>query len=140
MKSLFPDICSDNLPASKKFYVDLFGFNVLIDIGWYVQLSSPTDENLQLAFVDRNHASVPASYRHRPSGFFVTVEVADTDKVYQRAQQLGIEIHKPICTETWGQRHFFAVDPNGLLVDVFHMVEADPQFLKEQGLLETVAE
>lgn len=140
MKSLFPDICSDNLPASKEFYIDLFGFHVLFDIGWYVQLCSPTDENLQLAFVDRNNASVPESYREKPAGFFVTVEVEDTDKIYQRAQQLGVEIRKPICTEIWGQRHFFAVDPNGLLVDVFHMVEADPEFLKEHGLLETATE
>jgi len=134
MKSLFPDICSDNLQASKQFYVDLFNFKVLFDLGWYVQLCSPSDENLQIAFVDRNHSSVPEGFRDKPSGVFVTVEVDSADEVYQRAQQLGLEIHQEICSEVWGQRHFFMVDPNGLLVDVYHMIEADPAFLKEHGL------
>ena len=137
MKSLFPDICSDAVQASKKYYMDLFGFKVLFDIGWYVQLCSPSDENLQIAFVDRNHESVPQWYRNKASGFFVTVEVDNTDKIYHRARQLGIEIRKEICNEVWGQRHFFAVDPNGLLVDVFHMIDADSEFLKEHGLCET---
>ncbi|MGD8941478.1 MAG: VOC family protein [Gammaproteobacteria bacterium] len=136
MKSLFPDICSDAVQKSKKFYVDLFGFNVLFDIGWYVQLCSPSDENLQIAFVDRNHTSVPEGYRKNANGFFVTVEVDNADEIYQRAKQLDIEIQKEICNEAWGQRHFFAVDPNGLLVDVYHMIDADPEFLKQHGLLE----
>jgi catechol 2,3-dioxygenase-like lactoylglutathione lyase family enzyme len=140
MKSLFPDICSDALEASKKFYVDLFSFNVLFDIGWYVQLCSPSDEHLQIAFVDRNHASVPEWYRQRANGIFITVEVSDADEIYRRAQQMGIEIRKEICNEVWGQRHFFAVDPNGLLVDVFHMIDADPEFLIEHGLCERVSD
>jgi len=134
MKSLFPDICSDDVKASKQFYVDLFDFKVLFDIGWYVQLCSPNDENLQIAFVDRNHSSVPEGYRNRPGGVFVTVEVDDADEVYQRARELDIDIQQEIQSEVWGQRHFFAVDPNGLLIDVYHMVEADPAFLAEHGL------
>ncbi len=134
MKSLFPDICSDALQESKKFYTELFDFNVLFDIGWYIQLCSPHDANLQIAFVDRQHSSVPKWYQQKPNGVFITVEVSDSDDSYRRAQQRGFEIKKEICSEPWGQRHFFTIDPNGLLVDVFHMVEADPEFLKAHGL------
>ena len=137
MKSLFPDICSDALQESKQFYVDLFGFNVLFDIGWYVQLCSPSDENLQIAFVDRNHASVPEGYRKNATGVFITVEVKNADKVYEQAQQMDVDIQKEICSEVWGQRHFFVSDPNGLLVDVFHMIDPDPAFLKESELYDS---
>lgn len=136
MKSLFPDISSDALQESKIFFVDLFNFKVLFDIGWYIQLCSPNDENLQIAFVDRNHTSVPDWYRKKAAGVFITVEVENADVIYERAKQMDIKVSKEICNEEWGQRHFFVVDPNGLLVDVFHMIDADPDFLKQHGLWE----
>ena len=136
MKSLFPDICSDALPASKIFYIDLFGFEVLYDLGWYIQLCSRNDKNLQIAFVERKHNSVPPLSREATSGVIITIEVEDADQVYRRALESGYDIFQEICDEAWGQRHFFLKDPNGLLVDIFHMIEPDPDFLNEHHMLE----
>ena len=36
MNSLFPDICTDNLTASKVFYKDLLDLETLFEIDWYV--------------------------------------------------------------------------------------------------------
>ena len=36
--------------------------------------------------------------------------------------------------EDWGQRHFMALDPNGLLVDVVQLIEASREFLEQHGL------
>lgn len=134
MKSLFPDICSDDLQKSKNFYIDLLEFKELIDIGWYVQLCSQHDENLQIAFVERSHDSVPPEYQAAPQGVVVTVEVEDADVVYKKAKSHGVSLVKNLKNEIWGQRHFMARDPNGLLLDVYHMVEPDPGFLAEHGL------
>lgn len=138
MKSLFPDICTDALLESKIFYTKLFGFKVLFDLDWYVQLCSPDDENLQIAFVAKDHSSVPVEYRKPPSGVFITVEVDNVDNIYKKAIDLDLTITKEICDEEWGQRHFFVVDPSGLPVDVFQVIAASPEFLKEHGLYETV--
>lgn len=134
MKSLFPDICCDNLPKAKRFYMDLLGFTELVDIGWYVQLCSPLDENTQIAFVKRSHDSVPADYQATPKGVVITVEVEDADEIYKKATSSNITLVKEITSEVWGQRHFMACDPNGLLLDVYHMIEPDANFLKEYGL------
>jgi catechol 2,3-dioxygenase-like lactoylglutathione lyase family enzyme len=134
MDSLFPDICTDDVAASRDFYVSLFGFRVAFEIAWYVQLQSRADPRLQLAFVKRDHASVPAGFGAPPRGVLVTIETQDVDAVHARARALGAEIVYALRDEVWGQRHFMAKDPNGLLVDVVQLIPAAPEFLREHGL------
>lgn len=134
MRSLFPDICSDDIAASRDFYVALFGFRVAFEIAWYVQLQSPADPNLQLAFVARDHESVPEGFRAAPRGVLVTIETEDVDAVHARARELGVEIVYALRDEVFGQRHFMAKDPNGLLVDVVQLISPAPSFLREHGL------
>lgn len=134
MKSLFPDICSTNLVDSKEFYVDFLGFNVIFEIDWYIQLQSPSLESIQIAFVEMNHPSVPKGYQKTPQGVVVTVEVENVDAVYQRAQDLGLPVIVNLCNEQWGQRHFMLEDPNGLLVDVYTMIEPTDEFAQQYGL------
>jgi len=122
MKSLFPDICSTKLNESKAFYIDLFSFDVVFELDWYLQLKSPKDDNLQLAFVQQDHSSVPLAYQQPPQGVVVTIETDDVDGFYKKAQKLGCEIVLELCDEQWGQHHFMVVDPNGLLVDVYCML------------------
>ena len=134
MHSLFPDICTDDVAASRDFYVALLGFRVAFEIAWYVQLQSPADPNLQLAFVQRDHASVPEGFRDAPRGVLVTVETKDVDAVHARARQLGVEIVYALRDEVFGQRHFMAKDPNGLLLDVVQLIPPAPEFLREHGI------
>ena len=135
MKSLFPDICSDALVESKDFYVSLLGFTPVFEIDWYIQLQSPHDENLQIAFVKRDHASVPNKYQQTPQGVVITIEFENVESYYEKAQELDLEIVHELRDEVWGQRHFMTLDPNGLLVDVVQMIEPDAAFLKEHGLM-----
>ena len=134
MKSLFPDICSDALAESKSFYVALFGFVAVFEIDWYVQLRSPDDENVQIAFVARQHASVPIEFQRSPQGVVVTIETADAAAVYEQARRQNRKIIVDLRDEAWGQRHFMTIDPNGLLVDVVQTIAPSPEFLKENGL------
>ena len=134
MKSLFPDICSDALAESKAFYVSLFGFIPVFEIDWYIQLRAPNDENVQIAFVARNHTSIPKEFQRSPQGVFVTIEVADAAALYEEARRQDRKIVLDLRDEAWGQRHFMTVDPNGLLVDVVQTIPPSPEFLKENGL------
>ena len=80
---------------------------------------------MQIAFVEQSHSSVPKSFQQTAQGVVITLEVEEVDKYYQRAQDLQLPIEKEICIEPWGQQHFFTIDPNGLLVDVYKMVATD---------------
>lgn len=134
MNSLFPDICSNAIEESKEFYVSLLGFEPVFAIDWYVQLQSPTDKNVQIAFVRQDHDSVPAAFRQSPRGVIVTVEMDDVDTIYARAKRLDCEIMQELRDEAWGQRHFMVRDPNGLLLDLVQMIEPKREFLEAHGL------
>ncbi len=134
MKSLFPVICCADVQASARFYVSLFELRAVFEIDWYVQLQSPTDVNLQLGLVRRDHPSVPERFQERPRGVLVTIEVDDVDAIHSRAGARGLEIVSAMRDEPWGQRHFITVDPDGLAVDVVKMIPPSPDFLREHGL------
>ena len=124
MTSLVPDICTDDLAASRDFYRDLLGFRTVFQNEWYVQMQMPGRPAVQIAFVQREHDSVPAPWRARPQGVLVTVELDDVDACHARARALGLAIVYPLVSEVWGQRHFMVADPDGLLVDVVQLTPA----------------
>lgn len=134
MRCLFPDICSDDLIACRDFYRSLFGFEIVFEIDWYIQMKHPENDALQIAFVRRDHPSVPRGDQDAARGVIVTLETDAVDPVYQRATELGLSPVLSLRDEEWGQRHFMVRDPNGLLVDVVQMIDPSPQFLKEHGL------
>jgi catechol 2,3-dioxygenase-like lactoylglutathione lyase family enzyme len=125
MNSLFPDVCSDDPAASRDFYRALFGFEAVFENSWYVQMQMPARPAVQIAFVRREHDSVPKPWQVRPQGVLVTVELDDVDACHARARALGLEIVYPLVSEVWGQRHFMVTDPNGLLVDVVQLVPTE---------------
>ena len=129
MNSLYPVICVESVEVSKKFYTSLLDFNTVFELDWYIQLHSPVDENLQLAFVLRSHQSVPKQFQQTPKGVIVTVEVDDVDRLYQKALDMQYDIALELKDEDWGQRHFMTVDPEGLLVDVVKMIPPSGEFL-----------
>ena len=116
--SIFPTICSDDVAASRAFYVDLFDFQVIFDSGWYVQLQAAGAPQCQIGIVERDHDTVPEAFRRTPAGVLISIEVADVDAVHQRAVASGLDVVLSLRSEEFGQRHFIAVDPDGALVDV----------------------
>jgi catechol 2,3-dioxygenase-like lactoylglutathione lyase family enzyme len=122
MTSLFPDICTDSLSRSRDFYRDLLGFEVVFENAWYVQMHHPEQPAAQIAFVLREHDSVPKAFQARAQGVLVTVELEDVDACHAHACALGLELAYPLVSEVWGQRHFMVADPNGLLVDVVQLI------------------
>ena len=112
MPNVSPALCADDVAATRDFYVDLLGFDVIFDSGWYVQLAAPDDPTRQVGIVERTHETVPEGHRRPPAGVLVSVEVDDVDAVHRRAL---------------GQRHFITRDPAGTMVDVITPIEASPE-------------
>jgi catechol 2,3-dioxygenase-like lactoylglutathione lyase family enzyme len=134
VNALFPDIASARLPESRDFYARLLGLEVAFDSDWYVLLRDPRRPRLQLAFVADRHETVPAAFHGPARGLLVTAEVDDVDAVRARAREMGAEIAQELRDEEFGQRHFMAVDPNGLLVDVYTPIPFSAAFLEAHGL------
>jgi catechol 2,3-dioxygenase-like lactoylglutathione lyase family enzyme len=116
--SAYPTICADSVSDTRDFYVDVIGFKVVFDSGWFVQLHSPTNPAVQIGIVERSHLTVPAKFQLVPAGVIITIEVDNVDEIHAVVNEAGLETPLKICDEAFGQRHFMTVDPNGALVDI----------------------
>jgi len=115
IRRVVPDITSDRMDESRKFYTEFLGFNVGMDMGSIVTFVSPDNSTAQFTVM------APSSTPYNPS---VSVEVADVDSVHAEAVAQGIKIVYPLTTEPWGVRRFFAVDPNGVIINVMSHVKS----------------
>ena len=115
---ILTNIGSDDLSASKDFYVELLGFNVKYDSDWYVQLCSPENSEIEYRIIKRNHELMPSEYQKLPNGMYVTFVVPDVDVIYKKALEMHISIIQEPRNEFYGQRRFLTKDPNGCLIDI----------------------
>jgi catechol 2,3-dioxygenase-like lactoylglutathione lyase family enzyme len=116
---MLPNICTDRMDETRDFYASLLGFVVRFEhAGWYIQLSSPTNPQLQLGIVRRDHAFTPKAFQQPAQGVIISVQVEDVDAAYADAVKRGFTIADELRDEEFGMRHFMVADPNGVLVNV----------------------
>jgi catechol 2,3-dioxygenase-like lactoylglutathione lyase family enzyme len=110
VKRIVPDIRSKHLDASRRFYVEVLGLVVAMDMGFIVTLVSPSNPTAQVSLVrdDDSSAILPQ----------ISVEVADVDEVHARAVSRGLAVVYPLTNEPWGVRRFFVTDPDGTVINV----------------------
>ncbi|MEM6687102.1 MAG: VOC family protein [Bacteroidota bacterium] len=110
-------ICSDNLVASKAFYIKLLNLQVRYDSEWFVQLTSENTA-FELGIINRTNAIVPEGFQQHPQGFYLTFVVADVDAIFKIAQKENMDIVSEPTDTFYGQRRLLLKDPNGALVDI----------------------
>jgi uncharacterized glyoxalase superfamily protein PhnB len=103
-----PNIRSAQPAEAREFFVDLLGFDVVMDLGWVMTLASPSNPSAQVQIMANDDPSAPG----------ISVEVADVDEVHARALERGYEIFYPLRDEDWGVRRFMLREPSGTVVNV----------------------
>lgn len=49
---------------------------------------------------------------------FLSIEISDVDKMYERAENMNCNIIYDLTDESWGVRRFFVKDPNGATINL----------------------
>ena len=124
----YPVIMTADVAATVKFYRDNFRFDPQFESDWYVHLQSSEDATVNIAVLKGDHPTVPKAARGQVSGLILNFEVDDVDGEYDRAKSNQLSILQELRDEPFGQRHFIAVDPNGVLIDVIKPIPPDPSF------------
>lgn len=112
IRRVVPDLGTDRMDESREFYIQVFGFELAIDMGWVVTLASPDNPAAQINLLRRTG---PSDSQDAPD---LTIEVTNVDAVHDIAVERGLEVVYPLTDEEWGVRRFFLTDPDGLLVNV----------------------
>jgi uncharacterized glyoxalase superfamily protein PhnB len=103
-----PNIRTDRPAETRDFFVELFGFETAMDLGWVMTVASPENPAVQITIVSNEDMSAPG----------ISVGVEDVDAVHAKAVALGLEIAYPLRDEEWGVRRFMLREPNGTVINV----------------------
>ena len=126
LESTYPVLMTNDVAAAAAFWVDTFGFEQTFAADWYVSLRR---DRWELAVVDADHPTVPASHRGRPAGgLLVNLEVDDVDAEYARLRD-SVDIALPLRSEPFGQRHFVVAGPDGVIVDVITPIPPEAEYV-----------
>lgn len=125
-KRLYPMFISSDLRKTKEFYLRA-GFTLRFDMPEYLQVAYGGDENLELCFMLPHQSSVGMDYpRFAGQGVIVSIPTPDADGKAAELRDKGIEILNPLEDKPWGWRSFHVSDPNGVVLDFFHVYKAGP--------------
>jgi uncharacterized glyoxalase superfamily protein PhnB len=133
MKStqFYPVIMTNDVAATKAFYVDHFRFTPTFESEWYVHLQSSEDAKVNIAVLKGDHETIPAQGRGTVSGLLLNFEVEDVDAVHDALVADGVSPVQALRDEAFGQRHFIVADPNGVLIDVIKPIPPSAEFLAQ---------
>jgi len=113
MRRIVPNIYSNNIEESKRFYTEFLEMDLAMDMDWILTFVSKENKTAQIS-IFRNDQNRPLDN----SVIFLSIEVTDIDKWYEKAKRQRIEIVYPITNESWGVRRFFVKDNNGVTINL----------------------
>lgn len=113
IRRIVPNIYSNDVQKSKQFYTAFLGMELAMDMEWILTFVSKENPTAQLSIFKNDKKTALNN-----SAVFLSIEVSDVDKLYERAQKQNWEIVYPITNEAWGVRRFFVKDPNGATINV----------------------
>ncbi|WP_274426301.1 VOC family protein [Chelativorans sp. YIM 93263] len=110
VRRIVANIATDSVSDVRKFYSDLFGLDVVMDLEWIVTLASRETTIPQISILSEGGSGAPV-----PD---LSIEVDNVEEVYRCAKEMGCKIVHDLTDEPWDVRRFFIADPTGKLLNV----------------------
>lgn len=110
VKRIVADIATSDVAAAERFYHDVLGLELLMDLGWIATYGSSEKMSVQISF-----ASQGGSGTQTPD---LSIEVDDVDAALDRVRSAGWPIEYGPANEPWGVRRFYVRDPFGKLINI----------------------
>jgi catechol 2,3-dioxygenase-like lactoylglutathione lyase family enzyme len=110
VKRIVTNFATSDVSKARRFYADVLGLEVAMDLGWIITFASPAQMAPQLSVAIEGGSGTPV-----PD---ISIEVDDLDEAVRRVQKEGLVIEYGPASEPWGVRRFFVRDPLGRLVNI----------------------
>src|SRR6516165_764447 len=110
VKRIVTNVEAQNHATAKRFYQDVLGLGLLMDLDWIATYGSAQKMTVQISFMSQGGSDTPT-----PD---LSIEVDDLDAVLARMQTAGFPIEYGPADEPWGVRRFYVRDPFGKLVNI----------------------
>ena len=110
VKRIVANIAADDLDRAKKFYADILGLEVAMDLGWILTFAADGAAAPQISIAKEGGSGTPV-----PD---ISIEVDNFTEVHQRVLAAGFLVEYGPRTEPWGVTRFYVRDPFGRLVNI----------------------
>ena len=120
-KKLFPLFVTDKLAETKTFYIEKAGFKITFDMDHYLSVRYGDKDGPELAFAASESEALGKMAVFGGEGIIVSIPTKDADHKAREMESHGVKIMSPPETRPWGWRSFMTRDPNGVILDFFHV-------------------
>lgn len=110
VKRIVANTGTKDIAKARRFYRDILGLELLMDLGWIATYGSEEKMNVQISFLSEGGSGTPV-----PD---LSVEVDDLEEALGRIREAGIAVEYGPADEPWGVRRFYVRDPFGRLVNI----------------------
>ncbi|PBC05712.1 VOC family protein [Mesorhizobium sp. WSM3860] len=110
VRRIVANIETPDIAAAKRFYQDVLGLDLLMDMGWIATYGSQQTMAVQVSFMEQGGSGTPV-----PD---LSIEVDDVDDALDRMRKAGFSVEYGPADEPWGVRRFYVRDPFGRLVNI----------------------
>jgi catechol 2,3-dioxygenase-like lactoylglutathione lyase family enzyme len=110
VRRIVANVATDDVAAAERFYRDVLGLDVLMDMGWIATYGSQEKMTVQLSFMGEGGSGTPV-----PD---LSIEVDNVDSTLEAMKRAGFAIEYGPADEPWGVRRFYVRDPFGRLVNI----------------------
>lgn len=110
VRRIVANVAAADPSGAARFYRDVLGLEVLMDLGWIVTYGNGEPMQVQMSVMSEGGSGTPV-----PD---LSIEVDDLDEVLARLEAAGIAPAYGPVDEPWGVRRVFVRDPLGRLVNI----------------------
>lgn len=110
VRRIVANIATGDIAAARRFYGDVLGLDILMDMGWIATYGSDETMTVQMSVMREGGSGTPV-----PD---FSIEVDDLDAVLEGMRKAGFAIEYGPADEPWGVRRFYVRDPFGKLVNI----------------------
>lgn len=104
------NIESQDVAHAHRFYGDILGLDLMMDLGWIRTYGSKGMMTVQISVLSEGGSGMPVPE--------LSIEVDDLEEALRRMRAAQVPIEYGPANEPWGVRRFFVRDPFGQLVNV----------------------
>jgi catechol 2,3-dioxygenase-like lactoylglutathione lyase family enzyme len=115
IKRIVPNIAACDIEAAKRFYGEILGLPLAMDLGWIATFEVDTSMRPQLSIAVHggSNTAVPD----------LSIEVDDLDAAVRLFEEANVAIEYGPVDEPWGVRRFYVRDPFGRLLNILTHVD-----------------
>lgn len=128
IKRVDATISSRKLKESKEFYINHFGYRLVYESDWYVELIAPGLPSSGISFT-LPQREVGEFFNGK--GLILSFEVDDVDAEFERLKAAGLEIYQNLQDKPWGERSFVINDPNEVHLYIYKLIPPTEEYKQQ---------